>query len=114
MTKTTMTIGLFDKDTEQQEISTAAANEIIAQTLINEYHIFAFTTWECAGVYKMDSTGNIIREPSIRVEIASDIRPGAMDILIDEITTTLKNKLNQESIMVELTDRITEPDITFR
>ena len=109
MTKTTMTIGLFDKDTEQQEISTAA-NEIIAQTLINEYHIFAFTAWECAGVYKMDSTGNIIREPSIRVEIASDINTGAMNILIDEITTTLKIKLNQESIMVEITDT----DITFR
>ena len=110
MTKTTLTIGLFDKDTEQQEISTAAANEIIAQTLINEYHIFAFTAWECAGVYKMDSTGNIIREPSIRIEIASDINTGAMNILIDEITTTLKIKLNQESIMVEITDT----DITFR
>lgn len=110
MTKTTMTIGLFDKDTEQQEISTAAANEIIAQTLINEYHIFAFTAWKCAGVYKMDSTGNIIREPSIRVEIASDMDIATMNILIDEITTTLKIKLNQESVMVEIIDS----DITFR
>ena len=59
MTKTTMTIGLFDKDTEQQEISTAAANEIIAQTLIDEYHIFAFTAWECAGAGRPRTRGGL-------------------------------------------------------
>ena len=110
MLKTTITIGLFDKDTERQEIKTKDAQNIIANTMINDFDIFAFTMWECAGVYKMNSTGNIVREPSIRVEIASDINTGAMNILIDEITTTLKIKLNQESIMVEITDT----DITFR
>ena len=72
MTKTTLTIGLFDKDTESQKIGTESAKSIIADILLNRHNIFAFTMIDCNGYYKMQSTGNIVNEPSIRVEIATD------------------------------------------
>lgn len=96
MKKYLMTIGLFDKETEKQEIETDAARDIIAYLLIDEFNIFAFTMFDCYGVYKMASTGAIIREPSIRVEIATDdeLKTGA---IIEQI----KKALNQESVMLE-------------
>lgn len=96
MLKTQLTVGLFDKDTETQKISTPEAKNIIAQTLLNKFNIFAFTTLEAEGVYKMASSGNIVFEPSIRVEIAADA-----EIPAAEICKELKTLLNQESIMIE-------------
>ena len=96
----TLTIGLFDKDTEKQEISTEAAKRIISEMLLNKYDIFAFTMIDCNGVYKMNSTGRIVSEPSIRIEIATDeAMPDTVNAIIDE----LKNRehLNQESIMMK-------------
>ena len=97
MTKTLFTIGLNDKNTERQEIATAAAKNIIADLLLNKFNIFAFTMFECSGVYKMESTGNIVFENSIRVEIATDEELTTADAIIE----ALKVKLNQESIMME-------------
>lgn len=97
MTKTLLTIGLNDKNTERQEIETGAAKNIIANILLNQFNIFAFTMFECSGVYKMESTGNIIFENSIRVEIATDDELTTADAIIAE----LKKELNQESIMLE-------------
>lgn len=97
MTKTLLTIGLNDKDTERQEITTGEAKNTIAKILLNQYNIFAFTMFECSGVYKMESTGNIVFENSIRVEIATDDELTAADAII----ATLKTELNQESIMME-------------
>ena len=97
MIKTILTIGLNDKDTERQEITTGEAKNTIAKILLNQYNIFAFTMFECSGVYKMESTGNIVFENSIRVEIATDDELTAADAII----ATLKTELNQESIMME-------------
>lgn len=97
MTKTLLTIGLNDKDTEQQKIESPAAKNIIANILLNQFNIFAFTMFECSGVYKMESTSNIIFENSIRVEIATDDELTTADAIIAE----LKKELNQESIMME-------------
>lgn len=97
MTKTLLTIGLNDKNTERQEIATGEAKNTIANILLYQYNIFAFTMCECSGVYKMESTGNIVFENSIRVEIATDDELTAAD----EIIATLKTELNQESIMME-------------
>ena len=71
MIKYQLTIGLFDKDTEKQQIKTPAAKKQISDTLLNRFGVYAFTMIECAGVYKMNSTGNIVIEPSIRVEIVT-------------------------------------------
>ena len=96
MFKTVLTVGLNDKNTEKQEVSTQDAKIIIADTLINKYGVYAFTMLECTGVYKMDSTGNIIQETSFRIEIATD---DAFNY--SNIVNALKFALNQESIMVE-------------
>ena len=106
MTKYILTIGLNDKDTERQEISTQDAKNIIAAILIDKYNIFAFTLFDCSGVYKMSSTNNIIFETSLRVEIASDNTIND----INNIITELKTVLNQESIMLE----INTSDIYFK
>ena len=98
MVKFQLTIGLFDKDTEKQEIKTKAAKSMIADTLLNRFHVFAFSMLDCEGVYKMNSTGNIIREPSIRIEIVID---ESGDIDIPDMVDYLKMQFNQESIMVE-------------
>lgn len=91
-----LTIGLFDKDTEKQEISTDAAKRIISDILIDKFDIFAFTMIDCSGVYKMVSTGRIVAEPSIRIEIATE---NDITETIINIITELKKVLNQESIM---------------
>lgn len=133
MTKTTLTIGLFDKDTESQKISTESAKSIIADILLNRHSIFAFTMIDCSGYYKMQSTGNIVNEPSIRVEIATDddLRYGnnlylnkelmtynpaidgnnknLIESKLDRICKSIKTELNQESVMVE----VTQSDIQF-
>lgn len=97
MNKTLLTIGLNDKNTEKQEIETGKAKNIIANILLNQFNIFAFTMFECSGVYKMRSTGNIVFENSLRVEIATDNELAESDAIIEE----LKKALNQESIMIE-------------
>lgn len=95
-----LTVGLFDKETEKQEIETEAAKNIIADTLISKFEIFAFTMIDCTGVYKMSSTGRIVREPSIRIEIVTD---ADIESTIHKIIAVLKSPeaLNQESIMVK-------------
>lgn len=95
-----LTIGLFDKDTEKQEISTEAAKRIISEILLNKFDIFAFTMIDCSGVYKMNSTGRIVREPSIRIEIATDEE---ITETIEKIIDTIKSPeyLNQESVMMK-------------
>jgi hypothetical protein len=99
MKKYTFTIGLFDKATEKQETKTYIARAIIEDVLIDTFNIFAFTCWDCSGVYRMESTGCIVREPSIRVEIAADAEIPAAEIIAE-----LKSKLNQETIMLEIAD----------
>ena len=98
MIKNQFTIGLFDKDTEKQEINTPEAKNLIAEILIEKFGIFAFTMIECSGVYRMASTGRIVFEPSIRVEIVTDEELTEADAIIGN----LKEALNQESIMHEV------------
>jgi hypothetical protein len=52
---------------------------------------------ECSGVYRMASTGAIVREPSLRLEIATD----ECDKKIKEIIKQIKYSLNQESVMLK-------------
>ena len=102
MIKHTFTIGLNDRDAERQIISNDMAIDLISDTLINQHDVYAFTMTECKGIYRMNSTNNIIRENSIRVEIVteSDEDIDAVGIILD-----LKVRLNQESIMHEVDRR---------
>ena len=99
MHKTVFTVGLNDKEEERQLISTETAKDIISEILIGDFKIFAFTMWECLGVYRMTSTGNIVKENSLRIEIATDKKLKATK----KIIKSLKENLNQETIMVNKT-----------
>ena len=92
-----LTIGLFDKDNAKQKISTAAAENMISDLLLNQFKIYAFTMINCFGVYKM-ADGRIVKEPSIRLEIASD---EDISSIINSFINTIKSPayLNQECIM---------------
>ena len=94
-----LTIGLFDKDNAKQKISTAAAENMISNLLLNNFNIYAFTMINCSGVYKMDD-GRIVKEPSIRLEIASD---EDINSIINSFINTIKSPayLNQEFIMLK-------------
>lgn len=98
MVKYQLTIGLNDKNTEKQEIRTNAAKKLISEILLNRFEIFAYTMLECSGVYKMQSSGRIVNEKSIRIEIVTN---ESDFINIPDIVEYLKKELNQESIMVE-------------
>ncbi len=97
-----LTVGLFDKDSEKQETATETAKDFIAETLIEKYGVYAFTMIDCSGVYKMQSTGAIVKEPSIRIEIAAeaDLTRETVYRIIKE----LKEGLNQESIMYKMVE----------
>lgn len=97
MEKYQLTIGLYDRKSEKQEIKTNKAKKMMADTLINRFHVFAFTMIECAGVYKMNSSGRIVQEPSIRIEIVAD--SGDLNML--DMVEFLKVQFNQETIMFE-------------
>lgn len=92
-----LTIGLFDRDDMIQHIETLDALDMVRTALIGRFGIYAATLSTCYGVYRMAS-GEIVREPSIRVEIATD---QDLSGTIDSATQYLKWVLNQESIMVE-------------
>jgi len=97
-----LTVGLFDKDSEKQEVETETAKDFIAETLIDKFGVYAFTMIDCSGVYKMQSTGAIVKEPSIRIEIAAeaDLTRETVYRIIKE----LKEGLNQESIMYKMVE----------
>lgn len=101
MFKTILTVGLNDKDAEKQLIKTEDALAMIERILIEECKIPAFTMYECAGVYRMNSTGNIIREKSVRIEIVDEIRLDTRLDVFPLLIARLKSVLNQETIMVE-------------
>lgn len=102
-----LTVGLFDKDTERQEIGTDKAKDFIAETLINDFDIYTFTMIDAAGVYRMQSTGAIVKEPSIRIEIAAD--EALTRETVYRIIEALKDGLNQESVMYKMV----ESDVDF-
>ena len=94
MLKHTLFIGLNDKDSKQQEISTVNAVKIILNCAKAYYD--GATVQEATGFYKMQD-GSLIIENSLQLSIlfADDKKTRA---LIDD----LKNLLNQESIALQV------------
>lgn len=92
-----LTIGLNDKDEKIQVVKTSDAKNILANILLKEYGLYAYTMFECSGVYTHDD-GTMVSENSLRIEIASDD-----ELNIRAIATSIKNALNQESVMVKHT-----------
>lgn len=96
-TKYILTIGLNDKDTKVQKISTIEAYKIIENTCQN-VDIEGFTIYECKGFYTHEN-GEKVTENSLRVEIYYFGKDNKEQV--KELVTILKVALNQESIAVE-------------
>lgn len=93
-TKTTLYIGLNDKDTKTQKIDTMEAVKVVTN-LITKY-TDGCTVYNATGVYKHDN-GAIVIENTLRVELF-DCTDKAINAIID----TLKTVLNQESIIKQV------------
>lgn len=91
MEKITLYVGLNDKDTKQQKIDTLEATKIVENIITTKAG--GGTIYNAVGVYTHDD-GTIITENTLRIELF-DIAAAALD----DIISTLKAVLNQESII---------------
>ena len=87
-------IGLNDKDSKKQEVSTRRAKEEVIK-ILNNNNITGLTMYEVSGAFKHED-GTMTYEKSLKVEL---LEVEEEDVLksIEE----LKVALNQESIMLE-------------
>lgn len=88
----TITMGLFDKDTKKQEISTLDAYKICINYLMSITD--GATITEGKGIYKHDD-GEVVIEPSFIISISFIEKATAI-----EIVKQLKILFNQESIVL--------------
>lgn len=93
MRKTTICIGLLDKDSKVQEIATLDAYKVAA-------NIFAETTGgvtitEGIGVYTHDD-GTVVIEPTLVCVVY-----GSDDVEIEKACTACKIALNQQAVTIE-------------
>jgi hypothetical protein len=91
--KYTLYIGLNDKDTYQQEISTEDAERVVTAIVLN--YVDGFTQMMAKGVFK-DDTGVITYENSLIYEFL-DAHEEQITKIMDEVLVAL----NQTSILVE-------------
>lgn len=87
-------LGLFDKDSKAQEISTLNAFKITSNLLTD---IIGFgTITEAVGVYTHDD-GTIVNEPTLRIEVSNvELEP------MKRLAIALKQAFNQESVAFEV------------
>ena len=100
-TKVTFFIGLNDKDSKKQIISTDDAKTIICKAIV-KYFEFGGTLTPCFGIYKMqDGTNIIVIEASFKVEIL--LFDNNYNDRCNRFENVLKRVLNQETILEEIT-----------
>lgn len=100
MLKFTLYVGLNDKDTKKQEVSTLEAYKIINKLLLN--YTDGATIFEATGIYKHED-GTFTTEKTLRIELLFVDRPTVM-----KIVEQLKMILNQESVAVSTEDITSE------
>ena len=94
MNKTSLYIGLNDKDTKAQKIDTLEATKIVYNLLLS-YGIDGATIYNATGIYKHDN-GEVVIENTLRVELI-EAPAGAVFGAIHSI----KKALNQEAIVLQ-------------
>ena len=87
-------IGLNDKDSKKQEVSTRRAREEVIK-ILNANNIIGLTMYEVTGVFKHD-TGEVVFEKSLKVELLEVKKEDVLKSIQE-----LKKALNQESILIE-------------
>lgn len=94
MIKYNIYIGLNDKDSKKQEISTRRARQEVIK-ILNNNNITGLTMYEVSGVFKHED-GAMTFEKSLKVELL-EVKEEEVKKSINE----LKTALNQECIMLE-------------
>lgn len=94
MKKFTLYLGLNDKDTKTQLISTLESYKMVANILKQEGFEGA-TIFEAVGLYKHDD-GTFVTESTLRIEILDFNQLG-----VKNLVKTLKLVFNQESVAVQ-------------
>lgn len=89
-----ITVGLFDKDSKRQEVTTIDAYKIITNIFVSSG--LCATILEAQGIYQHEN-GEIVIEPSLRVECA-----GATKEQVLTCIRQIKAALNQESVMYKV------------
>ena len=97
MTRYTLTIGLFDKDTKRQKISSDMALKIVSDLVVQTVGYGTIHTGN--GIYT-HVNGSIVIEPSLVffVEGEKDLKNK-----VKTLAWQIKKALNQESVMLEET-----------
>lgn len=94
MKKFTLYVGLNDKDTKKQEISTSEAENLVNYVLLN--HVEGATIFQAKGIYKHENGMSVV-ENTLRIELLfTDVET------VKKIVEILKDLLNQESIAVQI------------
>ena len=94
MIKYNIYIGLNDKDSKKQEVSTRRARQEVIK-ILNNNNITGLTMYEVMGVFKHED-GTITFEKSLKVEL---LEVEEEDVL--RSIQELKKALNQECILLE-------------
>ena len=97
MTRYTLTIGLFDKDTKKQKISSDMALRIVSDLVVQT--VGYGTIYNGNGIYT-HINGSIVVEPSLVyfVDGENDLKNK-----VKTLAWQIKKALNQESVMLEET-----------
>lgn len=100
MKKVTLLIGLNDKDTKVQKISTLEAYKVIENAVCEFFG--GGTILEARGIYKhCDGSEVVVREKSFWVEILDFGQCENFDASIKDFCRVIKIALNQESISAQ-------------
>lgn len=91
--KFTLYLGLNDKDTKVQQISTLEAYKIVSNLISADFG--GGTIFEAKGIYKHED-GTIVTETTLRIELLF-----AEELQVKELVCTLKKLFNQESVAVQ-------------
>ena len=95
--KVTFFIGLNDKDTKQQRISTDDARRLLCKCIV-KYFEFGGTLSDCYGVYRhCDGSNVIVLESSFKVEIL--FFDNDFETRCSRFAAVVKRAFNQESIL---------------
>ena len=95
MTRYTLTIGLFDKDTKRQKISSDMALKIVSDLVVQ---IVGYgTVYTGNGIYT-HVNGSIVVEPSLVFFVDGEEEEESK---IKSLAWMIKKALNQESVMLE-------------
>ena len=100
MNKITLYIGLNDKNSKRQELDTIECYKIVSR-LIAEY-ADGGTIYSAQGIYK-HANGDIVIENTLRVELIDVVEQA-----LKTIVTLVKNLLNQESVIVQREQIVSE------